>query len=111
MQSTRDLGRPQPKPCPEQTQPWGLTRYLRAFYPIWADSTQGPDSTPGMEMAQPLLAPPALLGCLHGEKPFSFYQAEHLLLQSMAIVFHSPALCSEEKLLYNFLTDIVRKAQ
>lgn len=109
MQSTRDLGRLQPNACPEQTQPWGQTRYLRAFYPFWADSTQGADSTPGMEMAQPLLAPPAW--AVFMGKNFPPHLAEHLLLQSMAIAFHSALCCSEEQLLNNFLTGIVRKAQ
>lgn len=104
MQSTRDLGRLQPNPCPEQTQPWGQTRCLRAFNPIWADST------PGMEMAQPLLAPPAW--AVFMGKNFPSHLTEHLILQSVAIAFHSPALCcSEEQLLNSFLTDTVRKAQ
>lgn len=89
--------------CPEQAQMCGQTRSLRAFYPVGAGNTLR------MEVVQPGCAPAALLGFLHGEKPFPYPQAEDLLLQSMIIASHPPAVwCSEEQfsLLSNLLIDI-----
>lgn len=60
-------------------------------------------------MAQPLWAPAALLGCLHGEKPSPYRQAEHILFQSVTIVPHPPAVCCPEEqlsLLSNLLIGI-----
>lgn len=91
-----------PSPCPEQAQPWGQTKLLRAFY------TVGSGNIPRMEMAQPVWAPAALLGWLHGEKPFPYRQAEHILFQSVTIVSHPPAVCCPEEqlsLLSNLLID------